>query len=94
MSAFDEDTIRKRLAERPGWAFENGEIVRTFTAPTFHRAIGFVVQIAMLADAMDHHPDLTVRYNRVTVAVSTHSAHGITEKDFTLAARIDEAFAD
>lgn len=93
MRIFAEEEIRERLDTLNGWALVNGEITKTYVLSSFHRAIGFVVQIGMLADAADHHPDLMIEYNRVAVTLSTHSAGGITERDFRLAEKIEEALA-
>lgn len=88
-----EEEIKERLNTLHGWTFANSEITKTFVLTSFHRAIGFVVQIGMLADAADHHPDLSIKYNQVTVTLSTHSAGAVTEKDFDLAEKIEAAFA-
>jgi 4a-hydroxytetrahydrobiopterin dehydratase len=93
MPALDQQNIEQRLGEMPQWSLADGQITRTYTAATFHRGIGFVTQIAILADVADHHPDIDIRYNSVRIALSTHSEGGITEKDFALARQIDEAFA-
>ncbi len=79
------------LASMPGWSVENGQITKQFKAPSFHRAIGFVMQIAILADKADHHPDIDIRYDTVTIALATHSEGGITEKDIAMAQEIDSA---
>lgn len=93
MAALDQQTVQKRLSTMDGWSLKNGQIVRVYEAQSFHRAVGFVAQIAILADKADHHPDIDIRYNKVTISLSTHSEHGITDKDFSLASSIDEAFA-
>jgi len=69
------------------WQEENDALVREFELPSFPAAIDFVVQLAEIAEAADHHPDIDVRYRRVTVRWTTHSAGGITEKDRELAER-------
>ena len=92
MLPLEERERTAALTTIPAWEYGDGSIVRQFTATSFHRAIAFVVQIGMLADAADHHPDIDIRYSRVIVTLSTHSAGGVTEKDIALAARIDEAF--
>jgi 4a-hydroxytetrahydrobiopterin dehydratase len=91
MQRLDTQSIHQRLENLPGWSFHQDAIHKSYSFPSFHRAIAFVVQIGMLADAADHHPDIDVRYNRVEVTLSTHSAGGVTEKDLALAARIEEA---
>jgi 4a-hydroxytetrahydrobiopterin dehydratase len=70
-----------------GWQEENDGLVREFELPSFPAAIDFVVRLAEIAEAADHHPDIDVRYRRVTVRWTTHSAGGITEKDRELAER-------
>lgn len=89
MKALTDQEIQKQLTSLSGWSFYDGQIHKTYTLPTFHRAIAFVVEIGMLADVADHHPDIDIRYNRVDIALSTHDADGITEKDFSLAVSID-----
>ena len=92
MAALEQADILQRLSAMHGWSLDSGQITRTYEAQSFHRAAGFVTQIAILADAADHHPDIDIRYNTVIIRLSTHSENGITEKDFALASRIDEAF--
>ncbi|MBN1449148.1 MAG: 4a-hydroxytetrahydrobiopterin dehydratase [Bacteroidetes bacterium] len=93
MAALEHADILQRLIGMEGWSLEAGRITKTYAAPSFHRAAGFVTQIAIIADAADHHPDIDIRYNKVIIRLSTHSEEGITTKDFSLAASIDEAFA-
>ena len=81
--------IQERLAKVPGWALAGDAIERTFRFPTFAAAIAFVDKVAAIADAADHHPDILVRYDRVTLTISTHSAGGLTERDFALAGEIE-----
>jgi 4a-hydroxytetrahydrobiopterin dehydratase len=81
--------IQARLADRPGWSYDNDAIVRTFTFSGFTDAIAFVTRLAFDAEAADHHPDLQINYKRVTVIWSTHSDGGVTTKDFDGAARAD-----
>ena len=79
------------LAERlPRWQVEGDRLVREVEAPTFPAAIEWVVMIAQAAEAMDHHPDIDIRWRRLHLELSTHSAGGrITDLDVALAARID-----
>ncbi|WP_298820869.1 4a-hydroxytetrahydrobiopterin dehydratase [Chloroflexus sp.] len=90
MSRLSEAEIADHLAQRPDWSLENNEIVRTFRLANFPAAIAFVTHVAFLAEAAGHHPDIDIRYNRVRIALTTHDAGGLTEKDFALAAAIDE----
>lgn len=81
--------IRRALSALPGWTFSRGAIRRKYDFKTFLDGIRFVVAVADLAEAMDHHPDLDIRYRTIRVALSTHDAGGITDKDFALAGRIE-----
>jgi 4a-hydroxytetrahydrobiopterin dehydratase len=73
-----------------GWVEEGDALVREFEFASFPDAIAFVGRLADVAEAEDHHPDIDIRYRRVTVRWSTHSAGGVTEKDRTLAGRTSE----
>ncbi|WP_322822815.1 4a-hydroxytetrahydrobiopterin dehydratase [Chloroflexus sp.] len=90
MPRLSEAEIAEQLAQRPDWSLKNNEIVRTFRLANFPAAIAFVTHVAFLAEAAGHHPDIDIRYNRVRLALTTHDAGGLTEKDFALAAAIDE----
>jgi 4a-hydroxytetrahydrobiopterin dehydratase len=91
MGLLSEEEIKGRLLQHPGWQVSNGVIKKQFTFPSFSEGIRFVNRVAELADAADHHPDIDIRYIRVAMSLSTHSAGGLTEKDFTLARQIDQA---
>ena len=65
------------------------EIRKKFELKDFVRAMGFVNSVALLAEKANHHPDIDIRWNAVTLTLSTHSAGGLTEKDFVLARKID-----
>lgn len=84
-----DDAIASKLAVLPGWAREGQEIVRTFDCGNFNGSIAFVNAIAAAANAADHHPDIAVAWNDVTVRLSSHDAHGLTDRDFALAQAID-----
>jgi len=71
-----------------GWKFDDGELVREFEFPGFVDAIAFVQTVAGLAEAANHHPDIDIRYNKVRLALVTHDAGGITQKDVDLAREI------
>lgn len=83
--------IQRALGARSGWTRRGNAITRTFEFPTFPAAIAFVDRIAEEAEGMDHHPDIDIRYTKVTCMLSTHSAGGITLKDFKLAEAIDDS---
>jgi len=90
MERIPEAELAGYLAQAPQWTREGIEITRTFTFRNFREAMGFVVQVALLAERADHHPDIDIRYKQVTLRLSTHSAGGLTEKDFALAQQIDQ----
>ena len=81
MPRLDDAGIAAALRELPGWKREGDAIVRTFRFPSFGDAVSFVDRLAPVCDATDHHPDILIRYRRVTLTYSTHSEGGITEKD-------------
>jgi len=84
-----EDGIRAALAQAPDWSELNGAIQRTFQFKDFPESMRFVNRVADVAEADQHHPDILIRWNKVTLTLSTHDASGITEKDFGLAKKID-----
>lgn len=85
----DEDEIQTRLAQLDGWKVENGWLVKKFRFKQFMDGIGFVNQVAAIAEEMDHHPDVYIRFGLITVSLMTHEAGGITERDFTQATRLE-----
>jgi 4a-hydroxytetrahydrobiopterin dehydratase len=76
-----QEQVTALLRELPEWTLQNDAIVREFVFPSFPDAIGFVTRLAFDAEAADHHPDLRISYKRVHVTWTTHSEHGVTEKD-------------
>ena len=89
MTKLAADDVEARVKGLAGWAVEGDAIVKEFRFGGFPEAIAFVVRVGMAAEVANHHPDLDIRYNRVRVALSTHSEGGLTEKDFALAAEAD-----
>ncbi len=89
MAALSDDEIADALTALPGWSAVGGAITKQFDLADFPAAVAFVVRVGFAAEAADHHPDLDVRYRRVTVALSTHSAGGVTAKDLDLAATVE-----
>lgn len=89
MALLSDDEIRTGLAGLAGWERAGGELRREVALADFREAVAFVVRLSFEAEARDHHPDLDVRYNRVRVALSTHSEGGITAKDLDLAGAIE-----
>jgi len=88
MPLFDDDQIRSALADLPGWRRDGDAIVREFRFDDFLQAVLFVNRVTGAAEAADHHPDVDIRWNRVRVSLSTHSAGGVTEADVALAGRV------
>lgn len=84
------DEARERLAAVPGWGLEGDVLVRTFTFANFARAFGFMAAAAMVAEKLDHHPEWSNVYNRVTVRLSTHDVGGLSDLDFELAAEMSD----
>lgn len=89
MGLLSDSEIQKELAAIQGWKLEGKEIVKEYELKDFVHAMGFVNSVALLAEKANHHPDIDIRWNRVRLALSTHSAGGLTEKDFMLARQID-----
>ena len=87
---YDEAQIAEKLKALPGWYYEDGWIRRVYKTDGWPTTLMLVNAIGYLAEAGYHHPDLTVTWGRVTVKLSTHSAGGITDKDFDLARRIED----
>ncbi len=73
----------------PPWRLQNNALHKEFSFPTFVAAFGFMSQVALLAEKMDHHPDWSNSYNKVVVNLTTHEAGGLTAKDFELAKTIE-----
>ena len=80
--------IAAELRKLDGWSVVKGNLHRVFEFKDFKQAFGFMKRVAIAADRMDHHPDWSNAYNKVTVDLSTHSAGGLTKNDFELAGKI------
>ncbi len=89
MALLNEKQIAPKIKSAKGWKRNGNEIYRTFIMIDFVRAMGFVQSVALLAEKADHHPDIDIRWNKVTLVLSTHSEGGLTEKDFSLAVQIN-----
>lgn len=89
MSTLDTDTVRASLAELDGWELDGNRIRRHLTFDGFREAIDFIDRVADLAEAADHHPELTNVYADVTVVLTSHDAGGVTDRDLALAREID-----
>ena len=89
MPKLSPDEVEESLKAVPEWALVGEAIQRTFQLKDFMQAMKFVGQIAEAAETANHHPDILIRYSRVTLTLQTHDAGGITDKDFGLAAKAD-----
>ncbi|HSJ15047.1 MAG TPA: 4a-hydroxytetrahydrobiopterin dehydratase [Longimicrobiales bacterium] len=87
------DEIEKRLAALRGWSVREGRLHRELQFPTFAAAFGFMTSVAIEAQALDHHPDWSNSYTRVTIELVSHDVQGLTGRDFRLAAKIDGLLA-
>jgi 4a-hydroxytetrahydrobiopterin dehydratase len=92
MPALHSKEIKLHLQTVPNWSKRAQTILRTFKFEGFLKGIDFVNRIAAKAQKMNHHPDIDVRFDKVTLTLSTHDEGGITEEDFLLAKQCDEVF--
>jgi len=85
MPPFSPQEAQSRMTGLAGWQVAAGELVKTFQFKDFRSALHFVNEVGELAELARHHPDIDIRYNRVRLALTTHDAGGLTQKDFDLA---------
>jgi 4a-hydroxytetrahydrobiopterin dehydratase len=90
MAKLTPESVQAKLQKLSGWSLKGEAIRKQYAWPSFPEAVKFVNRVADLAEEADHHPDILINYRRVTLTLSTHSEGGITQKDFDLAARIDQ----
>jgi 4a-hydroxytetrahydrobiopterin dehydratase len=90
----DAESVRNAVAVLDGWEGGTEAIVRTVGLRSFPAAIAVVDRVAEVAEQMDHHPDIDIRWRTLTFRCSTHSAGGVTTRDIALANRIDRIVAD
>lgn len=81
--------IQRELGSLPGWVRRGNALMKTYAFAAFPAGIDWVRRVADVAESVNHHPDIDIRYTKVTVTLSTHDSGGITAKDITLARRID-----
>lgn len=91
MAALDETEIEARLAEHPAWNVVDGRLHRELTFADFGEAFAFMTRVALAAEKLDHHPDWSNSWNRVTIAIASHDEGGVTDTCFRLAAAVDRA---
>jgi 4a-hydroxytetrahydrobiopterin dehydratase len=87
-----EQQVETGLQKLEGWSVVDGNLHRVFEFDDFTHAFGFMTRVALAAEKMDHHPDWSNSWNKVTVDLSTHSAGGLTRNDFDLAAKIQHIY--
>jgi 4a-hydroxytetrahydrobiopterin dehydratase len=92
MPVLSEQEVQKALGELPSWSKSGSLIKRQFEFPDFKGAVKFVNQVAEAAERANHHPDITINYNKVTMALTSHDSGGITHRDIRLAGEISRIF--
>ena len=91
MDKLAEEVIEERMGQLSEWTLSGDSIQRTLSFDDFKAAIAFVNTLADMAEAANHHPDILIRWNKVTLTLSTHDAGGLTSRDFDLAGKIEQA---
>jgi len=89
MDKLAQEDIDQKLSAFPDWSLIGESMQRTFSFENFVDAMSFVNRVADLAEDFQHHPDILIRYNKVTLTLSTHDAGGLTDKDFAFAREAD-----
>ena len=90
----DDEELERQLGGLPGWVGDTLGIGRSYELPDFPTAIRAVDEIALVAEEMNHHPDIDIRWRRLDLALTTHDAGGVTQLDIELAHRLDASAAD
>ncbi len=91
MPLLEAPALRDQMRTIPSWSLQDRLILRTYEFPDFVAAMAFVNAVARRAEDAQHHPDIDIRWNKVTLALTTHDEGGLTAKDFELARRADAA---
>ncbi len=92
MQTYTEESAKPFLENLEEWHFKENAIEKDFKFKNFTQALGFIVQIGVLAEKMNHHPELFNVYNKVNIRLNTHDSGGVTAKDFELATQIEGLF--
>ncbi len=92
-TTLSDSEVRNALASLPGWQQNGKQIERLFEFPDFAAAMKFVNKVADAAEAAQHHPDITINYNKVKLALISHDSGGVTQRDVKMAARINQVAA-
>ncbi len=90
--ALSATEVEQVLQSHPNWKLQGGKLVREWTFKDFVEAMAFVNRVATLAETAGHHPDIDIRYNRVSLGLVSHDAGGITRRDEAMASQIDKEF--
>jgi 4a-hydroxytetrahydrobiopterin dehydratase len=90
MDTLTPEQVEADLATTQGWRLENGQITTTVTRTDFRDALLFVNAVGYLAEQANHHPDIAISWNKVTLTLVSHSAGGLTAKDFSLARQVND----
>mgnify|MGYP001184981725 CR=1 FL=1 len=88
-----ESQVREYLTDLPGWSIQGGKLVKTFSFKNHYQTTAFANAIFWISHAQDHHPDLEISYNKLTIRYDTHSIGGLSENDFICAARVEALMA-
>jgi len=91
MEKLTQEQIAAALSDLDGWEQQEDAIVRTFRFHDFIGSVNFVNALAEVAEGMQHHPDIDIRYNKVTLRLATHEAGGVTQRDVELAQAADHS---
>jgi 4a-hydroxytetrahydrobiopterin dehydratase len=94
MNALTIEQINEGLQQLSGWVYDGNNIVKNIETTDFIEAVGLIVMFSLEAEKMNHHPTIENTYNKITIRLSTHDVSGITEKDFDLAKKIDNAVSE
>lgn len=90
MAVLTDSQVRQEVGKLPGWQQKDKAIQRVFEFPDFKAAMRFVNQVAEAAEQANHHPDIDIRYNKVTMSLISHDSGGVTQRDVAMAGRISE----
>jgi 4a-hydroxytetrahydrobiopterin dehydratase len=94
MARLTDDEVQTRLADVPGWEVVDGKLHREVELGNFVEAFGFMTQVALAAEKLNHHPDWSNSWNKVTIDVASHAEGGLTEQCFRLAAAANRALGE
>jgi 4a-hydroxytetrahydrobiopterin dehydratase len=89
MKTYSENSAKQKLESFKNWSFQDNAITKTFVFANFSQAFAFMLQVGILSEKLNHHPDWTNVYNKVFIRLTTHDIGGVTDKDFALAALIE-----